>query len=342
MTILKTDRQTDRQDIASVDIVKFFLAICIVFIHGNGLTFLPDFWNYFVEKFVLRVAVPFFFVSSGYFLRITLDKGKSIKSYCLRLLKPLIVFELLNTLLQEAINLKNGTGLVEVIYDAIKHILFYPYGAMWFLQACIVGALLLYIFYKREKLRWGFAVGLALYCFALLCNNYYFLVQGNGILETAVKGYMQIFLSARNGLFVGLLFLSMGFLIHDWKLASKKNILVIMGCLLAIYAFEILLIYDKNTLDDGALFVTHILLIPCIFCCVLNIHVNMASSVSVLLRNLSTGIYMLHRLLLTILGYLLASFVMNWLKCLLVILIAIAICLIVYKKKREPFYSLLK
>jgi hypothetical protein len=40
-----------------------------------------------------------------------------------------------------------------------RNIIFYPMGALWFVQACIVGALLLYPFLKRNKLSLAIACG---------------------------------------------------------------------------------------------------------------------------------------------------------------------------------------
>ena len=339
LTYRREDRQTDRRCIASVDLAKFFFAVCIVFLHGHGLRRLPYLEYYFVTRFLFRLAVPFFFVSSGYFLRLSLEKGKSIKTYCFRLLKPLIVFELLNTVMEEYASIESGISLPNAIFDAVRHILFYPYGAMWFLQACIIGSLLLYSFYRCKKMRIGLMIGVLLYGFALVCNNYYFLIADIPILQNVIIGYMNLFISARNGLFVGFLFLMLGYFAKDLQRCKKQILLVLMLALTAIYILEIAMTYGKEYLDDGALYLTHIALLPCMMALLLQIRVNINNQFSLLLRNLSTGIYMLHRLLFVVLEGLISS---NFLNCLVVIGLAVIICLIVYRWKIEPLYSLLR
>ena len=310
-----------------------------MFLHGHGLRRLPYLEYYFVTRFLFRLAVPFFFVSSGYFLRLSLEKGKSIKTYCFRLLKPLIVFELLNTVAEEYASIESGTSVLSSIIDAVRHVLFYPYGAMWFLQACIVGSLLLYSFYRRKRMHMGLAIGVLLYSFALICNNYYFLIADIPILQNVVIGYMNTFISARNGLFVGFLFLMLGYFVKDLQRCKKQILLVLMLVLTAIYIFEIVLTYEKEYLDDGALYLTHIVLLPCMMALLLQVRVNMNNQFSLLLRNLSTGIYMLHRLLFVVLEGLISS---SFLNCLVVIGLAMMICLIVYRWEMEPLYSLLR
>lgn len=51
--------------IPSIDIAKFIFSICIVVLHSAAHTELPGILPYVVEKVVLRIPVPFFFVVSG-------------------------------------------------------------------------------------------------------------------------------------------------------------------------------------------------------------------------------------------------------------------------------------
>ena len=51
---------------------------------------------------------------------------------------------------------------------------------MWFLQACIIGACLVYTL-RKTGIRIQLLIGIVLFAFALICNNYYSVSQAIGI-----------------------------------------------------------------------------------------------------------------------------------------------------------------
>ena len=74
-----------------IDFMKYIAAIMVICIHCNQL-FPQEYLNFFIKNIICRTAVPFFFISSAYFVR----KGKQsnanyvgiylkrlMKSYCL-------------------------------------------------------------------------------------------------------------------------------------------------------------------------------------------------------------------------------------------------------------------
>lgn len=52
----------------AVDIAKFFCAILVVAIHVNPLSDVNPNLSYFLQNYLARVAVPFFFVWGGVFM----------------------------------------------------------------------------------------------------------------------------------------------------------------------------------------------------------------------------------------------------------------------------------
>lgn len=196
-----------------IDILKLFFSLCVVCIHAWLYTKLPAPFDYYVEKGLLRLAVPFFFVASGFFLAAKYERqaydsacAKKITiAYTKNLLPYLLVFNVLYILLSipEYIN---GGG-----YKTIQALFFYPVGATWFLLACIIGAWCIYFFVVAKKERLILPVASILYIFALLCNSYFFVSERIGW-DGFILAYMKIFVSARNGFFVGFLFLHIGFI----------------------------------------------------------------------------------------------------------------------------------
>lgn len=337
----------EKRTYAGIDIFKFLFAVCIVALHTNALNFLPDMANYMITKILFRVAVPFFFVASGFFLGEKLLHAPKeqyphiIRTYCLRLLKPLIVFESVSLLYYGANYLFSGQSLFATAQTLVKSIIFYPYGALWFVQACIVGALLLYPFLKRDKLKLALVIGVVLYGFALIANNYSFLIIDTPF-HKIVATYMEYCVSARNGLFTGFISLALGILCSKiWEKDYKINYQVLTLVFFVLYVLEILIIFyfNKTPLDDGALYISQLLFVPSLFLTTLRLNIQMPSKIAVLLRNLSTGIYFLHRPILYVVDYLISE---EPLRFVVVLCLAILICLFAYKSRFKFLSSLLK
>lgn len=141
-----------------VDITKYIFCISIVILHSTIYYELGPFWGYITSKLISRLGVPFFFLCSGYFLGNKLTKNRNdnlkvIKHYSLRLLQPLIIFGGIGAFIRILNEIASGIDAVIIFQHIIKGIVFYPYGAMWFLLACIIGA---WIWFLVSFLpRWG-------------------------------------------------------------------------------------------------------------------------------------------------------------------------------------------
>lgn len=294
---------------SSIDITKFFFAICIVVLHTEVYRLLSDNLSFFFEKCILRLAVPFFFCISGFLLGEKLHSSESknyiifIRNYIMRLLRPLIVFESINVVLESIKMHLQGYSVNKIIIDNIKHICFYPYGALWYLQASVVGVVIAYPFISKRKINLALLLGSMGYAFALLSNNYYFLSYGCfKDVKKYIDSYMEFFVSARNGLFIGFFMIILGIKTYDFYVNMKiqKNILFFSFIFLyLLYILEVKQLKGLYYADDGGLYVMHILVVPMLILNLMNYKLN--TEKTIILRNLSTGIYLLHRIVISIL-----------------------------------------
>ena len=336
-----------RQTYRGVDLAKFFFAVCIVALHAEAAGVLPGLWSEIIEKGIFRLAVPYFFVASGFFLyqKVSADPAQSaapvIKGYCLRLLRPLIVFELIN-IAQEVISLlRAGVGIFGIVLNIGRSVLFYPHGALWFVQACIIGAILLVPFVKKKRIKLAAVIGAALFCVALICNNYYFVVKGTP-LQPVIELYLKLCVSPRNGLFVGFFYLAVGMLCG--QLRNKMTTSGAYGlCIVSylVYLAEILLLYflDLPAKDDASLYVSHVVLIPALLMVTLTFDPPVRQETSVLLRNLSTGMYYLHRPVLWFVALVSSVGILNFA---IVAAACVLICILAYRSQNKFLCGLLK
>ena len=293
-----------RQISKTIDVWKLFFAFCVVAIHTKVTEALPEDAAYWVLQLVLRMGVPFFFVVSGFFLMRKLQTGADaadvVKTYVLRLLGPFIVIDAANALLNVVYKcLTEDTQWQYALQSVVRKGFWYPYGAMWFVSACIVGALLLLPFIQRDRLNLALAIGAVLYAWALLCNNYYFLVEGTAVGD-AVTWYMDHFVSARNGVFQGFFLLALGMKTYAVKDRMKYPALWAAAGL-ALFVLELYLLKGLDSIDDASMYIGHILFVPAfvIFCC--DRQIGISDEASRVIRKMSIWVFFVHRLILILL-----------------------------------------
>ena len=281
-----------------IDIAKFVLAIGIVAIHSNVFDATNNIAIYIIYKGITRLGVPFFFVASGFFLYNKLSNAKSdnivIGEYIKRLLIPFFFWILIDFFPLKFIPfmLLKGNAFMFAL-KTIRNLIFYPWGAMWYISALIVAVLVIVCFYKKIKLRNIVIIGSILYLFALLCNNYYFLIE-NTFIQNVVDLYLKIAISSRNGIFEGLFFVSVGMYISELKKIGKINFKLtntIFSISYVLLIIEILLIKNYNYKDDGSLYLMFLLLITSMFTFLLQFKTKFDTTK---LRNYSTGLYFMH------------------------------------------------
>lgn len=192
-----------------IDILKFIFAIFVVGIHTHIMSNPENTYQWYILHIFFRMAVPFFFISSGFLFGKKYIKNKEnlkeiSKMQIKRLLIPFIFWMLVS--LPYVIITTTGNNIFEIILKILKDVIFYPWDALWFILALIVAIGLEYFFLKKKKIKLALSIGIILYCICLLGNSYYFLLEGTP-LQNIMDGYIQIFETTRNGLFEAFQFL---------------------------------------------------------------------------------------------------------------------------------------
>lgn len=318
----------------AVDVARLVFCIAIVIRHTNLAHCLPK----AVRVLVLCHSVPFFFLASGYFLyRNVQGRGAdaACRKYALRMLQPLAIFEGISVLLYVAYRLYQGHAVRSIFKSCVREILFYPRGSMWYLQACIVGCLLLYPFYKMKIHPAVMALlGLPLFGFALLCNNYRFAAEKLG-LGPLVDGFIEKCISARNGPFYAFFFLALGGAVAALGLEERlgrRLAAALFALSMALCLLEERFLTGRLRIDDRSLYAAQILVIPLLFICLCQ--VRRSFSCAALCRKYSAGIYYLQKIVLYALTCIVS--ILGWnpappLTFTLVMLICAGICTAAYR-----------
>lgn len=90
-----------KKEYPTIDVIKFLCAVFVVAIHTSALSIPGSVPAWLAKSLLLRTGVPFFFVTSGYFLAgkvfsVGYSDRREIKNvlriYCRRLVPPLILW----------------------------------------------------------------------------------------------------------------------------------------------------------------------------------------------------------------------------------------------------------
>ena len=76
-----------RKNYNGIDVVKLLMALCVVAIHLTPFAMFGENVSFLFDKVLTRAAVPFFFCSSGFFLKMKLDRVTSNLEYKTQILK---------------------------------------------------------------------------------------------------------------------------------------------------------------------------------------------------------------------------------------------------------------
>ena len=179
-----------------------------------------EYVNCALQQFACRVAVPFYFVSSGFFLfrkmsLSQLDK-EIVKTYCFKILRLL------------------GTWHVLLFIGDTGH--------LWYLGATVIAVILLSLcLHFRIKLGHIYVIAGVLYLIGLFGDSYYGIIaplQNIAIFKLLIKGYSITFSTTRNGVFMGFIFVLMGATFANRKIMLRTRTALIgfvvsMLCLFA-------------------------------------------------------------------------------------------------------------
>lgn len=223
-----------------IDVVKFLCAILVVAIHvpvlnapvDGELSAIGNFINMALQKAICRMAVPFFFVCSGFFLFNKMPAGvldvKRTKDYCFKMLRL------------------SGTWSVLLFLGNSGH--------LWYLGATVVAVVLLSVcLYYGIKTKWLIIIACGLYTLGLLGDSYMSLIKpfvDNGILMYIYAAYDFVIGYSRNGILMGYIFVLMGYLFAQGKVRLKMPISLVGFAVSMLCMCAEAFLLDYNNISD--------------------------------------------------------------------------------------------
>ena len=186
-------------------------------------------FNFYLQEYLCRLAVPFYFVSSGFFLfrKMTPEQldVPAIKRYCFKILRLL------------------GTWYILLFIGGTGH--------LWYLRASVVAVVLVSLcLHFHIRFKWLCVIAAILYGIGLLGDSYHGLMAplANIKLFSLIgKGYNLLFKTTRNGVFMGFIYVLMGAAFsYEKKTRKPANALLGFGISTVCLGAEVFLLERYN------------------------------------------------------------------------------------------------
>lgn len=231
------------------DIAKFIMAIFVVTLHAQPFSDFSFNLNYAVTHGVTRMAVPYFFMASGFLLFrkmsfIRLDKMR-IRKYLVHIFRLYVLWTIIYLPVILYTNIyKPHNGMLHGVVIVIRNMLMNgSYLQLWFLHALLMSAIALAVLlYFRLSSRRIFLILLSFHMIAIVGLHYYGLVDY--FFPAGSDGYSVlqwlkwIFVTPRNGLCFGAVYFFIGAYLSqkasDLSLPRLKRYIVVFFMLFMI------------------------------------------------------------------------------------------------------------
>ena len=204
---------------------------------GNTDNSLLSLLNYYIQNCFSRIAVPFFFIASGFFLyRKTPLSGFSLsptKAYVIKLLRLYVIWTLIYFPLKIKGIIFCEKGLIHGVLVYCRDIIFDgSYIQLWYFPALIFSVVLIsFLLSKKVSLKKILGAALFFYALGLLAQSWYGIIRPLSTAAPKLWAFLTLFMkviaTTRDGLFEGFLFVGMGAYtaFYGFNIPQKKALL---------------------------------------------------------------------------------------------------------------------
>ncbi len=339
-----------------IDVFKLIAAVLVVLLHTVETT------NYLavaIKEIFTYFAVPFFFITSGFFfyggLEKSIDKKKYFCKYSKNILKIFGVWALLIYLpfvVTSYITIYEGESYAYIIALLVRRIFVIGPGPYWYLVALFWSSVFLYLCYRKKWDRiliFAMSVG---GISGILYSSFREYLSQYDIFERIFDATYLIFSWEFNFIMYGIPFMGIGYFIRKKKVQLKSSvalsIFLITTCMRVI-EYNINFFIPSAFWDENQLFFVFAFQAISFFLLAKSLSFNLVKEKSLTIRQLSSFIYFFHVILLNnILNPLMEEviFLPTYAPCMILpkVLIILSVCVLIFfiiKKINNKYLNIL-
>ncbi|MDD5021042.1 MAG: acyltransferase [Endomicrobiaceae bacterium] len=237
----------------SLDIFRYFCALLVVAIHIHPFMDVNYSMGYLATQIIPRIAVPFFFVLSGYYFIQNLYNNSSVFKTVRKIFIVYILWSVIYLSIYIFNSISNSVPLIVIIKECmLKFFILGSYYHLWFFPALFFAMGTVFIAHKLKFLKLLFIISLIFYIIGCIGCSWYEIGNKITFLSTIIN--LHEFNIIRRILFMGLPFFMVGYLLNIFKtkygsFINKKLMLILIItsiCFLIEIFFVIKLGLQKN------------------------------------------------------------------------------------------------
>lgn len=215
---------TKTKSYSGIDYFRFIAALLIVAIHTSPLASLSETGDFILTRIIARAAVPFFFMTSGFFL--ISGYTCNAKKLCAFVKKTVLIYGTA-ILIYIPINIYSGYFKMDnLLPNIIKDIVFDgTFYHLWYLPASIIGGVIAWYLVTKFHYSKAFAIAAILYVIGLFGDSYYGITAQLPFINNFYTLIFQVSDYTRNGLFFAPIFFVLGGYIADSRSMLHKGVM---------------------------------------------------------------------------------------------------------------------
>ncbi len=287
---------TEKKNYAGIDYFRLIAALLIVAIHTSPLASFSEMGDFMFTRIIARVAVPFFFMASVFFL-ISRYTYNAERLYAF--IKKTATIYGAAILIYIPINIYNDYFKTDnLLPNMIKDIVFDgTFYHLWYLPASIMGAVIAWYLVKKANYHIAFLITFALYIIGLVGDSYYGIAERVSCLNGFYNLIFQVSDYTRNGIFFAPVFFVFGGYISDNpnRPALKKSITGFILCFTLMFG-EALVLHHLNLWRHDSMYV---FLLPSVYF-LFDILLHIKGKSHKELRRISLIIYIIHPFMIVV------------------------------------------
>lgn len=280
------------RDYSGIDFFRMVAALLIVAIHVSPLSGISASADFVLTRIFARLAVPFFFMTSGFFLISRHTSGEKL----LASLKKTGWIYAIAIVIYIPINIYNGYFRQdELLPNLIRDLVFDgTLYHLWYLPASMMGAAIAWYLVKKLDYKKALICTGFLYGIGLLGDSYYgfsTLISANGFIDLL----LQLFDYTRNGLFFAPVFFVLGgWIAQNPRNIRKKQGILYLGISLLLMTVEATVLHKVGWPRWDSMYIA---LLPCTFF-LFSLLLQVKGPRHVLLRDISLVTYIIHPMMI--------------------------------------------
>ena len=296
-----------KKDIVGIDLFKLIASVLVVIIHCIGYYFGVS-GRLFVRN-ICGMAVPFFFITSGYFFGLGLEKNKSSRKYYFinyekKLVKMYIAWSMVGIpfMVKTYYNMY-GSNFKYIFLLMIRNVFFSgTFGIYWYILAMIGDSVLIYLFVIKNKLKLMYILSVIFFIFGILYVGFQGALCKNIIFYYLLKLTWIVFASERNFLMVGWFYMCIGYYIATHKININLLQSFMMFVIFTTLKFGETYVNSLRFLEGNEICIFQSLQAVGFFFIALNLNLEFMKKYSKTMRELSSTIYFTHFIFIDILN----------------------------------------